>query len=70
MTGDGSRAVGTVTVTDGDTVLATVELTEKDKGKVKVKLPKLDRGLHVLQATFEGDGYETSTSFKVPVLAY
>ncbi len=70
VTGDGSRAVGTVTVTDGDTVLATVELTAKDKGKVKVKLPKLDRGLHVLQATFEGDGYETSTSFKVPVLAY
>lgn len=70
VTGDGIRPAGTVTISDGQTVIATVEITAKDRGRVDVKLPKLGRGLHVLQASFAGDGYESSSSFKVPVLAY
>ncbi|WP_022893760.1 ExeM/NucH family extracellular endonuclease [Agromyces subbeticus] len=68
---DGSRPVGTVTITDGETVLATVELDAADKGRFTVNLPPLTRGVHVLRSSFDGAApYADSESFAVPILVW
>ena len=59
---DGSVPVGEVTIMDGSRVLATVTLEEGDNGRLKVTLPKLSRGIHILRATFTGDGFVESSS--------
>jgi 5'-nucleotidase len=61
-TADGSEAVGEVTIRDGGDVLTTVTLEPGDHGRVHLTLPKLSRGLHILRATFSGDGFTDSTS--------
>ncbi|HEV7742339.1 MAG TPA: ExeM/NucH family extracellular endonuclease [Pseudolysinimonas sp.] len=60
---DGSEPVGTVTVYDGRTAIATIELGAGDHGRDSVKLPKLTRGVHLLTATFAGDGFVNSRSW-------
>ncbi|MFC9561159.1 ExeM/NucH family extracellular endonuclease [Agromyces sp. NPDC056965] len=68
---DGSKPVGTVTITDGSTVIATVELDAADKGRFSVTLPDLARGVHVLRSNFESTApYADSRSFAVPVLVW
>ncbi|MFF2275682.1 ExeM/NucH family extracellular endonuclease [Agromyces sp. NPDC058126] len=68
---DGSKPVGTLTVSDGSTVIATVEVTEKDKGRFSVKLPKLSRGVHVLSASFDGaTPFADSSAIPVPILIW
>lgn len=62
VTADGSEAVGEVVVRDGGTVLTTVTLEPGDNGRIHLTLPKLSRGLHILRATFTGDGFTDSTS--------
>lgn len=69
--GDGSKPVGTLTITEGSRVLATVEIAVSDKGRFSVKLPRLDRGVHVLHATFDGTApFEDSSSAPVPMLSW
>ncbi|MFF2271672.1 ExeM/NucH family extracellular endonuclease [Agromyces sp. NPDC058136] len=68
---DGSKPVGTLTVSDGSTVIATVEVTEQDKGRFSVKLPKLSRGVHVLNASFDGaTPFADSSAIPVPILIW
>jgi 5'-nucleotidase len=62
FTADGSEAVGEVIIRDGSRVLTTVTLEPGDHGRVHLTLPKLSRGLHILRATFSGDGFADSTS--------
>ena len=62
FTADGSEAVGDVTIRDGNRVLTTVTLEAGDGGRAHITLPKLNRGLHILRATFVGDGFVESTS--------
>jgi 5'-nucleotidase len=62
FTADGSEAVGEVTIRDGNRVLTTVTLEAGDDGRAHITLPKLNRGLHILRATFAGDGFVDATS--------
>jgi 5'-nucleotidase len=66
-TDDHSPAVGTLVIRDGAKTVATVDLTEAAKGKATVKL-SLKRGLHLLTAQFEGEGFEPSISWPSLVL--
>ncbi|MFC9560973.1 OmpL47-type beta-barrel domain-containing protein [Agromyces sp. NPDC056965] len=69
--GDGSKPVGTLTITEGSRVLATVEIAASDKGRFSVKLPKLDRGVHVLRATFDGTApFADASAVPVPMLIW
>lgn len=66
---DDSAPVGTITVRDGSKVVAEVELTADDGGEALVQLSKLKRGLHLLTATFEGEGFEQSVGGLAVVLS-
>lgn len=60
---DGSEPVGTVTIFDGRKPVATIELGEGDGGRDTVRLPRLSRGIHLLTARFEGEGFEESRTW-------
>lgn len=60
---DGSEPVGTVTIYDGRTAIATIELSEGEGGRDEVRLPRLSRGIHLLTAKFEGEGFVDSRTF-------
>ena len=70
VTADKSAPVGTVTITDHGKPVATAALTAAAGGKVAIKLPQLKKGLHLLDVTFTGTGFATSTSRPVPVLTF
>ncbi|WP_127792172.1 pullulanase-type alpha-1,6-glucosidase [Agromyces sp. LHK192] len=68
---DGSRPIGTVTVTVDGAVVATERIERADRGRFDVKLPKLGRGLHWVQASFDGDpGYADTRFTPAPILLW
>ncbi|WBU37427.1 ExeM/NucH family extracellular endonuclease [Homoserinibacter sp. YIM 151385] len=66
---DGSAPVGELVIRDGAKVVETIQLDEGDAGKATAKLAKLTRGIHLLTATFEGEGFEQSVSWPSILLA-
>jgi len=67
---DGSAPVGLVTLYDGTKAVGTATLTAADGGRLEIPTGKLGRGLHVLTVRFAGDpGFESSRTATV-VLAY
>ncbi|MDN3496734.1 5'-nucleotidase C-terminal domain-containing protein [Planococcus sp. APC 4015] len=67
----GGYPTGVVTVYDGSKVVGTATLTEKDRGIVRVQVTKLTRGLHLLSASYAGsDLNKPATSGKFPVLVW
>ncbi|WP_394554268.1 pullulanase-type alpha-1,6-glucosidase [Agromyces sp. MMS24-JH15] len=68
---DGSRPVGTATVSVDGAVVATEGVEAKDRGRFDVKLPKLGRGIHWVQVSFGGgDGFAGSRSLPVPLILW
>jgi 5'-nucleotidase len=65
---DGSEPVGEVTIYDGRRVLTTATLEEGDDGRLTVRLPRLTRGIHLITAVFEGDGFVDSRTWPSLVL--
>jgi 5'-nucleotidase len=65
---DGSEPVGEVTIYDGRHVLTTTTLEVGDDGRLTVRLPRLSRGIHLVTAVFEGDGFVNSRTWPSLVL--
>ncbi len=65
---DGSEPVGEVTIYDGRRVLTTATLEVGDDGRLEVRLPRLSRGIHLVTAVFEGDGFVDSRTWPSLVL--
>ncbi len=66
---DGSAPVGTVTIYDGRTEIATAELTAESNGRITIDVPKLKRGVHLLRAGFDGEGFVSSRGYPSLVIA-
>jgi 5'-nucleotidase len=60
---DGTEPVGEVTIYDGRRVLTTAALEMGDDGRLTVRLPRLTRGIHLISAVFEGDGFVDSRTW-------
>ncbi len=60
---DGTEPVGEVTIYDGRRVLTTAALEMGDDGRLTVRLPRLSRGIHLITAVFEGDGFVDSRTW-------
>ena len=65
---DGSEPVGEVTIYDGRRVLTTTTLEVGDDGRLEVRLPRLSRGIHLVTAVFEGEGFLDSRTWPSLVL--
>ena len=65
---DGSEPVGEVTIYDGRRVLTTTTLEVGDDGRLTVRLPRLSRGIHLVTAVFEGEGFLDSRTWPSLVL--
>ncbi|MEO5919637.1 MAG: ExeM/NucH family extracellular endonuclease, partial [Pseudolysinimonas sp.] len=65
---DGSEPVGEVTIYDGRRVLTTASLEVGDDGRLTVRLPRLSRGIHLVTAVFEGEGFLDSRTWPSLVL--
>lgn len=69
--GDGTDAVGTLTILDGGTAIATAQVAAGDAGRFDVKLPKLGAGVHVLTVAFDGaEGYADSQSVPMVIVLW